>query len=531
VVARRKTRLPPSRLDLCHRVARSRSTSQRRVLPQSVRILAGAFCGALAAAVPTRGWTDPPLPAARTGPAPDAGIESPPPSPELQAAARAIASDRAISGASVGIAILDVDSGRMLAAVNEHLALNPASNAKLYTAAASLAMLRGEHRYETALSGRLEGDAVAGPLVIRGYGDPSLTTADLWAMVQEVLAYGVRRISGDIVVDQRFFDEQTAPPAFDQQPNEWAAFRAPVSAVALDENCVTLTVRPSSSGTARVEFQPPGFVDVDGTVHTGEPGTADNVELALAANGSRMTAHVSGAIAADSRLVRYTRRAEDPRLLAGYALKSTFENAGIEVAGEVRLGREQDGQAHVLAKHASAPLSSLLYALGKQSDNFYAEMIFKSLAGEMKGRPAKSGDASEVVSRWLERVGASDAGVVFKNGSGLFDADRVTAFSTVELLRWAWRDPEVQPEYLAQLSVGGVDGTLHKRFRSELTRRRVRAKTGTLDDVISLSGYVLRGASKGPVAFSVFFNHVAGKQDGARRAADNLVDLICDLYR
>jgi D-alanyl-D-alanine carboxypeptidase/D-alanyl-D-alanine-endopeptidase (penicillin-binding protein 4) len=84
----------------------------------------------------------------------------------------------------------------------------------------------------------------------------------------------------------------------------------------------------------------------------------------------------------------------------------------------------------------------------------------------------------------------------------------------------------VQPEYVAQLSVGGVDGTLRKRFRQELTRRRVRAKTGTLDDVIALSGYVLRDDGRGPIAFSIFFNHVAGKQDGARHAADRLVDLI-----
>lgn len=482
---------------------------------------AGTFCCALAAVIPSRGWTDPP---------PDGGAERALGSPELQAAARAIASDRSIAGASVGIAILDVDSGRLLAAVNEHLALNPASNAKLYTAAASLAMLHGEHRYETTLSGRLEGDAIVGPLVVRGYGDPSLTTADLWGMVQELQSYGVRRL-GDIVVDQRFFDEQTTPPAFEQQPNEWAAFRAPVSAVALDENCVTLTVRPSSGGSARVEFQPPGFVDVEETVRTAEPGTADNVELMLSGNGARMTARVSGAIAADSHLVRYTRRAEDPRLLAGYALKALFESAGVKVGGEVRLGREQDGQARILAKHASAPLSSLLYALGKQSDNFYAEMIFKSLGGEIRGRPAKSADAGEVVARWLERVGASDTGVVLKNGSGLFDADRVTAFSTVELLRWVWRDSDVQPEYLAQLSVGGVDGTLRKRFRSELTKHRVRGKTGTLDDVIALSGYVLRGGGKGPIAFSVFFNHVAGKQDGARRAADKLAELICSLER
>ena len=123
--------------------------------------------------------------------------------------------------------MLDIDSGKLLAAVNEHLALNPASNAKLYTAGAALATLHGEHRYETTLTGRLDGDAVAGPLAIRGFGDPSLSTADLWHMVQELKGFGVKRVDGDVVVDQRFFDEQTTPPAFEQQPNEWAGFRAP----------------------------------------------------------------------------------------------------------------------------------------------------------------------------------------------------------------------------------------------------------------------------------------------------------------
>ncbi len=456
----------------------------------------------------------PPAPAAPVAPSADRA-------PELDAAARAIASDRVLEGAQVGIAVLEVDSGKLLAAVNEHVPLNPASNAKLYTAAAALATLHGEHRYETTLTGRLEGDAVNGSLAVRGFGDPSLSTADLWDMVQQLKGFGVKRIEGDVVVDQRFYDDQTTPPAFEQQPNEWAGFRAPVSAVALDENCITMTVRPTSPGNpARVEFDPPGFIDSDGSIKTAEGGGADTVELTLAGNGSRMTAHVSGAVAGDSRVVRFTRRAEDPRLLAGYALKALLEKADIKVSGDVKLG---SARGHTLAKHLSAPLSQLLYALGKQSDNFYAEMIFKTLAGS---RPARSADAGDVVTTFLGRVGATDTGVVIKNGSGLFDANRVTAWSTVELLRWAYRDPAIQPEYLSQLSVGGVDGTLHKRFHQELTRRRVRAKTGTLDDVISLSGYVLRDGGRSPLAFSIFFNHVGGKQDGARHAADRLVELV-----
>jgi D-alanyl-D-alanine carboxypeptidase/D-alanyl-D-alanine-endopeptidase (penicillin-binding protein 4) len=314
-------------------------------------------------------------------------------------------------------------------------------------------------------------------------------------MVQDLKSFGVKRVEGDVVVDQRFFDEQTTPPAFEQQPNEWAGFRAPVSAVALDENCLTMTVRPGAVGSsARVEFDPPGFVDLEGTIKTAEGGGADTVELALAGSGPRMSAKVSGAVAGDSRVVRFTRRAEDPRLLAGYALKAVLERSGIEVKGDVKLGT---AHGHTLAKHFSAPLSTLLYALGKQSDNFYAEMVYKTLGGEGKARPARAGDAAEVVTKFLQRSGAMDAGVVIKNGSGLFDANRVTAWSTVELLRWAWRDPAVQPEFLAQLAVGGVDGTLHKRFRQELTRRRVRAKTGTLDDVIALSGYSCATAARG----------------------------------
>ena len=458
-----------------------------------------------------------PAPATVSSAAPAADVV-----PELDAAVHAIASDRVLGEASVGIAILDVDSGRMLAAVNEHLALNPASNAKLYTAGAALATLHGEHRYETTLSGNLEGDTVSA-LGLRGYGDPSLATEDLWSLVQQLKEYGVTRVDGDIVVDQAFYDDLTTPPAFDQQPNEWASFRAPISAVALDENCVTMTVRPSSGGQARVDFDPPGFVDVDGSIRTGSSGGADTVELALSANGARLSAKVSGAISSDSRLVRYTRRADDPRLLAGYALQALLEKSGVKVTGSVKLGA---ARGHVLAKHLSEPLSSLLYSLGKQSDNFYAEMIFRSLAGEGKARPARSPDSTELVGQWLSRIGAIDAGVVLKNGSGLFDADRVSASSTVRLLRWAWRAPDIQPEYVAQLSVGGVDGTLRKRFRQELTRRRVRAKTGTLDDVIALSGFVLRDGGHGPIAFSIFFNHVGGKQDGARHAADRLVDLI-----
>jgi D-alanyl-D-alanine carboxypeptidase/D-alanyl-D-alanine-endopeptidase (penicillin-binding protein 4) len=223
-------------------------------------------------------------------------------------------------------------------------------------------------------------------------------------------------------------------------------------------------------------------------------------------------------------MARYTRRVDDPSLLAGYVLRELLSEADIKLNGDVKSGTSNAGG--ILARHQSAPLSALLYELGKHSDNFYAEMVFKSLGGEAKGRPAHAGDSADLVTRWLTRVGAMDAGVVIKNGSGLFDANKVTAASCAQLLRAAYRDSAIQHEFISQLAIGGVDGTLKNRFSSEKQRRSVRAKTGTLDDAIALSGYVLGPPGKGPIAFSILFNKVEGKGRGARAAADKLVEIL-----
>ncbi len=444
--------------------------------------------------------------------------------PEIEAAVRALVRDRALKDAQIGVVVMDAENGNILAQSGEHTVLNPASNAKLYTAAAALALLKPSHKYQTTLSGTVKDGAVSG-LVLRGHGDPSLRSPDLWQMVLELRARGVRRIDGDIFVDQKFFDEQTTPPAFEQQPNEWAAFRAPVSAVALNGNTITLAIRPTSEGKpANAWFDPPGFVDVDGSVKTGDDG-ADSVVLALSPNGKRLSAKLAGTVGGDAKLVRYTRRVDDPRLLAGYALKSILEEQGLKVGGDVKLGSGEKGGT-VIARHESDPLSTLLYALGKSSDNFYAEMIFKSIAAEAKARPAKSQEAAEMVTAWLAKNDLGDAGVVIKNGSGLFDSNRTTAFSVAKLLRHCWQDASMKNEFVAQLAVGGVDGTLHKRFRSTRAHRAVRAKTGTLDDAIALSGYVLGPGGRNTIAFAILFNHVAGHAASARMAADKLVELI-----
>jgi len=428
-------------------------------------------------------------------------------------------------GGHLSAAILDVQSGELLAAQNDRRPLNPASNAKLFTAAAALSLLHGGYRFETGLYGELRGASVS-KLVLRGQGDPSLVTEDLWDMVQDLKNQGVRRIEGDVQVDQHFFDDNYIPPAFEQQPNEWAYFRAPVSAVALNENTVTMRVRPTAvDAPAVVSFDPPGFVDIDGTVKTVAEGIPQNVKLELSTEGYRLVARVGGVIGEKDRTISFTRRVDNPTLLPGYALKALLAAAGVAVGGDVKPSGGEPPKS-ILVLHRSQPLSTLLYELGKASNNFYAEMVLKTIGAERQGRPGKSSDGADLVVKYLKQAGAFEEGTVIKNGSGLYDANRVSAGVTVRLLRAAYRDPAISSEYLAQLSVGGVDGTLHKRFLELKDKRILRAKTGTLESTVALSGYVLAPAGKSPIAFSIMVNDVAGKVTVARAAVDKCTDAI-----
>lgn len=469
-----------------------------------------------------------PLSAARAeGPASTATSPSPPTSDAsavLDVAAVEKARDRlagtvAKHGGTVGIAVVDLD-GRLLVGHQPDRALNPASNMKVVTAWAALKLLGPQHQYLTALYGRLGRQMPT--LGLRGDGDPSLERRHLWEMVERLHRAGLRQV-GDVVVDQSAFAPPETPPAFDAQPNEWASFRAPVSAVALAGNTITIEVRPRSEGeSATVVVVPEGVARVEGRVKTSAAGKPDAVGLEMKLEGDSLVARLSGSLPADSRTVRVTRRVDDPRRLAGEALVAICRQMGIEVTGEVKVGKVRGA---LVSAHRSAPLTALLLPLGKKSNNFYAETIFKSISGREGKTPASHARSSELVVEALEKAGMPLAGVEIRNGSGLFEGGRLTARMLATLLAQAHGDPAVGPELRAQLSVAGVDGTLRARMRRHAETRAVRAKTGTLAAVSSMSGYATLKNGK-TVAFSLLINDVKGKAVPLRKDLDAFVDAL-----
>jgi len=482
----------------------------------------------LATAGPVRADPAPGALTPQSTPAPAAQKPVPPRSssadPELAQLLSELERFLGAAGGRLGAAIIDLESGASLGAVAEHEPLNPASNQKLLTAAAALAELGPNHRWTTGLYGvAVEGRVV--DLVLRSDGDPALGVDDLRRLASALVNQGIARIDGDILVDQSRFDAQFVPPGFEQQPDEWAAFRAPVSAIALERNTLTVSVLPRRAGeAARTLLEPAGFATLRGSVQTQPMGRGQGVRISLQPEVGRLTVSVSGHVAEGLPLTSFVRRIDDPRLYAGFVLRDQLGALGVKVRGGVREGGA--GVTTPLALHQSEPLSVALHKLGKQSDNFSAEMLLKTLGLERRGAPGTSAKGAEVVLEWLRKVDALDPGTVVKNGSGLYDSNRVSASSLVRALRAAYRDAGISSEFVGQLSIGGVDGTLRSRFRTSRERRAVRAKTGTLSRVLALSGYVFGPPGRSGRAFSLLVSAPPAQHQQAKQRMDAIVDRL-----
>lgn len=402
------------------------------------------------------------------------------------------------------------------------MALNPASNMKIVTAAGALHFLGPSFTMMTGLYGRLEGSRVE-HLVLRGFGDPSLDLADLHALAEELAESGVRSV-GTIHVDGSYFDGQLLPPAFDQQPNEVAPFRAAVAAVSIDASSYLLRVLPGTEvgGAARVKLEGDGYFEVENAVTTTESGAPDVIAIqAPIEGGRRMSLRLRGSIPAGSLRVSYRRRTENPLAHAGYLFADALEHAEVGGPRTVEIGAYDEGLP-LLAFHRSAPLSTLLYRVGKNSDNYVAEMVLKVLGAERR-RPGRSATGAAALEELLQSAGVPRGKATIVNGSGLFEGNRIAAGHLAKVLAHVYQDPAIRDEYIAQLAVGGVDGTLERRLGGLPAARIVRAKTGTLDDVVALSGFVLGRRPGEAIAFSFLANGIGGRQGEARAAADAMV--------
>jgi D-alanyl-D-alanine carboxypeptidase/D-alanyl-D-alanine-endopeptidase (penicillin-binding protein 4) len=326
---------------------------------------------------------------------------------------------------------------------------------------------------------------------------------------------------GAVLVDQQQFEGPHVPPAFEQQPNEWAAFRAPVAPTSYERNTVTFWFAPGADeGTpVKVLVDPPGLVTLVGAASTSKKGSGEKLKLTLSAQKGALQASLAGSFAAGSEPLAVSRRADDPSLLGGLALASLLAERGIRVEGPTRAGSLP--RAPVLASSSSSTVGELLAHLGKDSDNFTAEMLF--LAAGAGGQPPSFERSQKAAQELLAARGVPAEEWSVTNGSGLFRANEVSSFAMAKLLREEARRPGSAAETVAHLAIGGVDGTLRTRLKKLATSRTVRAKTGTLADTVALSGFVLDQSGTPRFSFSFLTAGVKGHAGDTRQAIDRAV--------
>ncbi len=430
-----------------------------------------------------------------------------------------------LSTARISVQVYSLDDDEVVYAENADELVNPASNVKLVTAAAALSHLGLEYRYETEFLTDAElKQGKAKLLFVRGKGDPSITTERLYNFVSEILHTGLREVQ-DIVIDETWFDADRVPPGYDQEKSD-RSYMAPPGAVSLNWNAVGVYLRPGEGGVgskAVVEIEPDSeYFVIDNQLVTGNRKSRRfSVTSKPDKDKTRQRIEVRGSIPDERGSWSVWKKIDSPPLYFGYTLKQLLKERGVKVKGRVRLGTVPP-TAKILYVGQSETFDVVLKRLNKHSSNFVAEQLLKTMGAELKGPPGTTLKGIEVVEEYLEReVGIPRGTYVMKNGSGLNDTNRFSAAQMVKVLKHMYERFPLAPEYLSALGVAAKDGTLKYRFEGSEAAGRLRAKTGTLENVSALSGYVQAvGGEK--FAFSVMVNDFPGRASAVLQHIDAL---------
>jgi len=401
----------------------------------------------------------------------------------------------AITPSEYGVVALPLDGGPPLIAHNESLAFNPASTMKLVTTYAALSLLGAGYRWQTPIlmRGRIEDGVLDGDLVLRGGGDPKLVIEDMVEMVSRLRALGLRVIRGNLAIDDSLYeigDESTEK--FDGDPSQ--PYNVRPHAAMMNFKATRLTVRPQSSGLA-IDLDPPladvGVVDevkvVGGPCRNGIAG------LAIRDTGSehkpliRVAGIYSGACGEQSTMTAVLSHRQFIQAFFGGAWRA----AGGVWEGRAVIERRADPGLPVLLQWTSPRnLGEVVKDINKFSNNVMARQVMLQTSTETAPRrPATLDRARKLIIAWLEKRGLRSPDIIIDNGSGLSRQERIAPMTLARVLVDASRSPDASV-FLQSLPVVGVDGTMKARLKSDPVAGNAWIKTGSLNDVRSIAGYV-----------------------------------------
>jgi serine-type D-Ala-D-Ala carboxypeptidase/endopeptidase (penicillin-binding protein 4) len=452
----------------------------------------------------------------------------------------------------------------------------PASNTKLFTTAAALALIGPDYKFRTTIEttgtldryGRLNGD-----LVLVGHGDPNLSGRELpydlrtqrnddpiqalETLADALVQKGVKFIDGDIVADDSYFAFERYGEGWSQDDLVWAD-GAPVSALTVNDNVVFVNILPADRPGEKAFVSVKPFADyyrIDNRIITTPAGTGRKFYVNREPGSTVVT--LWGNMPLDDAGANEALAIEDPAEFAAGLFRQLLEKRGIVIYGKQRThhtelaalstfsviaiapsrgGRDNDSQSRpprplktdqpiVLASYESKPLLQDVRVVNKVSQNLHAEILLR-LLGRERGNAGTIEGGLEVLRGFLTQAGISNDQYVFYDGSGLSRQNLVTPHAVVQLLRYSSTQPW-GADYKATFPVSGVDGSLSERLNSPHMQSRVMAKTGSLGGVKTLSGYATTDAGQ-MIVFSILSNNFNLPAKRVTDAIDQLVQAIVD---
>lgn len=414
-----------------------------------------------------------------------------------------------IPAKSLSVFVQDARSDEILLAINSDESRQPASTIKVLTTIAALDTLGPAYTWTTRayatgsiVDGKLDGD-----LVLVGGGDPYITAERWWLFISQLRQTGLKDILGDIVLDRTFFApliEDRA--AFDRQP--WRSYNVVPDALLVNFQTSTFTIGPGIGRMAEIYVEPrPANLSINNQVRMSSGGCRRarqglRFESPQGPSGNELT--IRGAAPRNCGRYSFTRAVMSAPEFAYGTFRTMWEQSGGTLKGRLRL-EAAPSDARLLHEFQSLSLGEVVRLVNKYSNNVMARHLMLTLAAEKYGVPATPENGRRAVFEWLAERNIDTQGFAIENGSGLSRTERVTARGLAQILHAGWHS-QYMPEFMASLPLAGTDGTLRNRFRSASMQGRIRMKTGQLDDVSSLAGYV-NAISGNTYIVAIVINH------------------------
>jgi serine-type D-Ala-D-Ala carboxypeptidase/endopeptidase (penicillin-binding protein 4) len=436
---------------------------------------------------------------------------------ELEQRLDSLLADARYRGSQVALVVRDAATGEVIYDRNGGNRLLPASNTKLFSSAAALDALGPDFRFHTDVlaAAKVSGGELHGNLYLKGYGDPTALESDYQALAKQVAAAGIRRVDGDLVADDTYFDKVRLGNgwSWDDEPYYYSAQTSALT-VAPDADYDSGTVIVESSPGAKVGtpaqlnvVPQTSAIQLVNTSTTGAPGSA--YSLSIERDHGTNVVRVTGSIPADDTGGQEWVTVWEPATYAADVFRRALAANGVRVDGRIKAGTTPVADARRLARDESMTVGELMTPFMKLSNNMHAEALVKTMGAEATGQGSWAAGLA-VVRGYAQRAGVDLATVRIADGSGLSRMVNLTADSISDLLVSAQREPWFDSWYASMPIAGNpnrfVGGTLRNRMAGTQAANNVHAKTGSLTGVTALSGYVTAADGK-LLVFSMLSNN------------------------